>query len=219
MTRLAWRVFNGGARGGPVLQCAGHQSDPRSAALVRPDARAHLRRVRRGLARRARAALGGGRRAGGAAVAGHGGAHAGGGALIHRVLAAPAARPRHLPRVRAPPHPPRAVHRGAACRRRAPHAAGTADRRGTGPRPRHRSTCRTPTSTNSRPARGAWPPPARKRASACRARSVRPRHEQQGGSGPFYHWARPALTAARAALSQLACRSGSVSDSGARSVS
>jgi hypothetical protein len=58
----------GGARGGPAVQRAGHQPHPRPAALVRPDARACLRRVRRGLARRARAAHGGGRRAGGAAA-------------------------------------------------------------------------------------------------------------------------------------------------------
>ena len=47
----------------------------RAGGQKRPDARACLRRVRRGLARRARAAHGGGRRAGGAAVARHGGAH------------------------------------------------------------------------------------------------------------------------------------------------
>ena len=116
--------------GGPGVEP--HQPHPRPAALVRPDARACLRRVRRGLARRARAAHGGGRRAGGAAVARHGGAHAGGGALVHRLLAAPAAGPRHLPRVRTPPHPPGAVHRRAAGRRRAAHTARTAHRRTAG---------------------------------------------------------------------------------------
>ena len=61
-----------------------------------------------------------------------GGAHAGGGALVHRLLAAPAAGPRHLPRVRTPPHPPGAVHRRAAGRRRAAHAARPAHRRTAG---------------------------------------------------------------------------------------
>ena len=83
----------GGARGRRTGSTARRapQPHPRPAALVRPDARACLRCVRRGLARRARAAHGGGRRADGAAVARHGGAHAGGGALVHRLLAAPAA--------------------------------------------------------------------------------------------------------------------------------
>ena len=52
--------------------------------------------------------------------------------LVHRLLAAPAAGPRHLPRVRTPPHPPGAVHRRAAGRRRAAHAARTAHRRTAG---------------------------------------------------------------------------------------
>ena len=47
-------------------------------------------------------------------------------------IAAPAAGPRHLPRVRTPPHPPGAVHRRAAGRRRAAHAARTAHRRTAG---------------------------------------------------------------------------------------
>ena len=41
------------------------------------------------------------------------------------------AGPRHLPRVRTPPHPPGAVHRRAAGRRRAAHAARPAHRRRT----------------------------------------------------------------------------------------
>ena len=49
-----------------------------------------------------------------------------------RLLAAPAAGPRHLPRVRTPPHPPGAVHRRAAGRRRAAHAARPAHRRTAG---------------------------------------------------------------------------------------
>ena len=54
------------------------------------------------------------------------GAHAGGGALLHRLLAAPAAGPRHLPRVCTPPHPPGAVHRRAAGRR----SSGACSQRG-----------------------------------------------------------------------------------------
>ena len=132
----------------------------------RHTARTCLRCVRRGFARRARAAHGGGRRAGGAAVARHGGAHAGGGAFVHRALfAAPAAGPRHLPRVRAPPHPPRAVYR--RCREPSSSGACSAASSSEGRRRECLSTCRTPTSSSTRPARGAWPT-ARKRARTPR---------------------------------------------------
>ena len=165
----------GGASGGPAVQRAGHQPHPRPAALVRPDARACLRRVRRGLARRARAARGGGRRAGGAAVARHGGAHAGGGALVHRLLAAPAAGPRHLPRVRTPPHPPGAAGcRTSACRGPSSSGACSAASSSEDRRRECRSTCRTPTSSSTRPARDGWPA-ARKRARTPRV--------PQGGRG------------------------------------
>ena len=88
-------------------------------------------------------------------------AHAGGGALVHRLLAAPAAGPRHLPsrefarhRIRRVPYI--GVPRAVVERRMQPRGQLIG-----GPQARVplyvSSTCRTPTSSSTRPARDGWP--------------------------------------------------------------
>ena len=176
----------GGARRGPAVQRAGHQPHPsleihpsfRSTAagwlrsFVRPDARACVRRVRRGLARRARAAHGGGRRARTQEEA-----RSFIVSSLRRRLGLVICREFARRRIRRVPYigVPRAVGRAA-------HAASAAS--SSGDRRREcRSTCRTPTSSStSLGRRGLYYPLARDGWPAARKRARTP-HVPQGGRG------------------------------------